>query len=60
MHRIINVTASIAVIAYCIFSLLSDIQNDINWILIVIILLIISIIIEIGILKHLFGNEGSK
>lgn len=48
MHRIINVTAGIIVIAYCIFSLLTDIQNDINWILIAIILLIISIIIEIS------------
>lgn len=47
MHRILNIFVGIILIVYCIFSLLTNIQHDTNWILIAVICLIISVQVDI-------------
>lgn len=46
MHRILNIFAGVIIIAYCIFSLLADVQHDTSWIIIAVVFLIISVQID--------------
>jgi hypothetical protein len=52
MHRIFNIIACLALTAYCIYSLLMEIEDDMKWIIISGSLLVVSIIIDLLVKKE--------